>query len=614
MWEFVRCAAAIALAVIPLAAFADQPRSVNAEVDARIATLIQQLGSDEFTERERAQEELMNIGLAAFDPLMEAQKNKDLEIAFRAKNLVRRLRIAWVLESDPLEVKRILKNYSEQPHSERHARLVRLSKLENGAGVAPLCRVARFDTNKSLSKTAALLIMQQTQPANKPERDQLSQMILSQTGASDRAGPEWLRTYAQFLRDPESTLQKWSELTDDEFAALNETRKLPDPILVRDLLRWRAGMLSELGHRDEAISVMRQTIDLLDGTPDELLNAVDWLLDRQAWSVVEELADRFAGSFDRDPILLYRLAESKLGEKDLDAAAKLADRALNIFDASATEQHLLLGVRLQSRGLFDWAENEYRTVFKGVPVGSIYDFRTRIQLSEMLHDQEREADAGDALKVAMDAVDKEPAVAAVLKDQLGRDPGAVRSRMHFFYGLQRVADGKLAEARKEYEAGLEGDPTDADLLIGMHRLPNADEAWRTKTKAAIQSAAKLFSDQKKEIETQIEAAPSEPMRDYYRNQLAIVCNQYAWLVSNTIGDYKDALKASQTSLEMRPDSAGYLDTLGRAHYAVGDLDSAIKHQSRAAELEPHSLAIQRQLKFFQAEKAKQPAPADSDAQ
>jgi tetratricopeptide (TPR) repeat protein len=80
-------------------------------------------------------------------------------------------------------------------------------------------------------------------------------------------------------------------------------------------------------------------------------------------------------------------------------------------------------------------------------------------------------------------------------------------------------------------------------------------------------------------------------------------NQLAWLIGNTEGDYQEALRCSQKSLELRPNTAAYLDTLGRCYYAVGDLDNAIKTQTQAIKLEPHSGLMQRQLKFFEKAKA-----------
>ena len=78
-------------------------------------------------------------------------------------------------------------------------------------------------------------------------------------------------------------------------------------------------------------------------------------------------------------------------------------------------------------------------------------------------------------------------------------------------------------------------------------------------------------------------------------------NQWAWLVSNTEGDFNKAVKRSQHSLELQPESPSYMDTLGRCYYAVGDLDSAIKVQRKAVALHPHLMVMQRQLKLFEDE-------------
>ena len=67
---------------------------------------------------------------------------------------------------------------------------------------------------------------------------------------------------------------------------------------------------------------------------------------------------------------------------------------------------------------------------------------------------------------------------------------------------------------------------------------------------------------------------------------------------------------SHKSLEIRPDTGGYLDTLGRCYYAKGDLENAVKYQSKAVELDPHSQQIRRQLKVFQDELAKKKSRDD----
>ena len=66
---------------------------------------------------------------------------------------------------------------------------------------------------------------------------------------------------------------------------------------------------------------------------------------------------------------------------------------------------------------------------------------------------------------------------------------------------------------------------------------------------------------------------------------------------------QEALRASRRSLELSPDNAAYLDTLGRCYYALGDLENAIRFQSRAVQLEPSTQQIRRQLEFFRNESA-----------
>src|SRR3972149_5782572 len=58
----------------------------------QIAKLIDQLGDKDYFVRQRAQDELSRLGFEAFDALMAATTNDDLEIASRAKYLLRLMR------------------------------------------------------------------------------------------------------------------------------------------------------------------------------------------------------------------------------------------------------------------------------------------------------------------------------------------------------------------------------------------------------------------------------------------------------------------------------------------------------------------------------------------
>src|SRR5207247_154988 len=136
--------------------------------------------------------------------------------------------------------------------------------------------------------------------------------------------------------------------------------------------------------------------------------------------------------------------------------------------------------------------------------------------------------------------------------RMGRDPGGVRSRMHYFYSQHYAEQKDSKQALEQLAQGAKADPTDADVLIAMYRVPNADAAWRANTKKLVKAAAEHFHDKVRENTQQMRQA-AEPQREYYSRQLASMCNQYAWLVANTEGDFDEALRCSLQSLELRPD-------------------------------------------------------------
>jgi tetratricopeptide (TPR) repeat protein len=204
----------------------------------------------------------------------------------------------------------------------------------------------------------------------------------------------------------------------------------------------------------------------------------------------------------------------------------------------------------------------------------------------MLHDQQRDKDAGEVLTGLTSQFDKNPNMREIL-EAFGLDANALRSRGAYFLACDKQQKQDYAEQRKLLDEAIGYDPTDADVLIAMHRFAETDEAYRKQTSTLIKKAAEKFRQD-------IEGDPEDP-QGY---------NQFAWLIGNTEGNYEEALKFSLRSLELAPDRAGYLDTLGRCYYALGDYENAIRNQARAVELDPHSLVIRRQLDFFKAEQAK----------
>jgi tetratricopeptide (TPR) repeat protein len=571
----------------------------QAELDAKISGLIAQLGADQFATREKAQSELERMGLAAFDALYEAQNHGDIEIALRARYLVSSLSVNWAQDDDPAEVKRILRGYGAENEDVRKSRMDQLAKIEDGKGVSALCRLVRFETSNRLSKQGALLIMNRKELPTKEARDELGRLITSSVGLSKRAGAQWLKAYVQTLADPAASLPLWERLAKaehDTFAQSAEQHTSRE--IARDMLRWQSELLRRLERESDAQAVMRRSLDLVENDRVQVMDACDWLMERKAWPVIDELAKRFGPLFDENSVLLYRLGEAQLKQGKTAEGEVTAEKAYKLLPEDA-DPHIVAAFSLQERGLVAWAEREYRHVMKIGPTGALHDLRARFLLAEMLHDNLKELDAAQVLQGAVSAMEKDPTVLQAV-ERLGRDPGGIRSRMHFFYSQHAAEQKDEKKALEQLALGAKADPTDADVLIAMYRAPGADEAWRTNTKKLIASAAEHFRTQVRDYTVQARAAGTEPQREYVNRQLASACNQLAWLVSNTEGDFDEALRCSQQSLELRPETGGYLDTLGRCYYAKEDFANAVKYQTRAVELEPHTVQIRRQLELFKA--------------
>lgn len=565
-------------------------------LEAVIAGLIRELGSEEFARREKAQGELRRLGLAAFDGLHKAQHSEDIEVALRARYLLRSMATRWAHEDDPQAVKEILRGYGGKSSGERRNLMEQLAALPDGEGVAALCRLVRFETSNTLSKQAALLIMQQPPDIVAERQTQLSETIESEASLSRRTGATWLRAYVGTLRDPESAVDEWERITREEERVFQLTPEKSTTYIVRDLLRWQADLLRRVDRRNEAEAVMRRAVDLLDGTRAQLVETVDWLMEREAWSIIEEMAANFPERFQENAVLLYRMAELQARRGEAELAQQTADRAVKT-NQDDHQEHVEAAYSLQERGLFKWSEREYRQVIERAPAGSLHELRSRFLLSEMLHDLEQESAAAQVLQAVVDNMEKDKNVITTAA-RMRRDQGGVGSRMHYFYSERYRSEGNVEKQKEHLQKGVQSDPTDADVLIAMYRVDGADKQWRNTTRQRIKEAAKKFRDQIRQWEQEVASAASEDVRAYYRRELAAANNQLAWLVGNTEGDYDEALRCSQRSLELRPNTAGYLDTLGRCYYAKGDYANAVKYQTRAVELEPHSGQIRRQLELF----------------
>lgn len=579
---------------------ADEPKSAahSPELQRRLQKLIAQLGSDQYATREKAQGELEQIGLAAFDMLHAAQDHDDVEIALRARYLLRAMPIPWTNEQDPAEVRTILRGYSDQSESERSGRIDQLGTLDAGRGIPALCRVARFETSHLLAKQAAIRVMRY-EPEADAEKRTLIELINVTMGSSQRSAAEWLRVYGRTLIDPIGTLAAWQKLITAEQVLQPQSADRSSPAIVRDLFRWQIDHLLKLDRRNEAVAIADKIAAMDIQGEKETEETVEWLIDRKFYAQVEQLAGRYVDKNDGPAMLLYLLAETQraMGK---DAESEQTSKAGFDRSGNQAESRNPIAERLRDRGQFDWAEREFREVLKLRELGHPFNMYSRFILSEMLHDIQKDRDAAEVLQPLVEELDRNPMLVEFLQRLFReRDTASIKSRMHYFRAQDALSRNDFAAHKKSLDEAVACDARDVDVLIAMYRLPMADQAWVQQTRGLIDAAASEFLGKISTSEMRFPRVGESREREEELHEWAKQCNQYAWLVGNTEGDIDLAIRFSWKSIELRPKASGYYDTLARCYYRKGDLDAAVKHQSYAVKMEPHSGQMRRQLKLFE---------------
>ncbi len=573
----------------------------DAAQQEQVAKLIDQLGDKDYYVRQHAQNELERLGFEAFDALSAATTSDDLEIASRAKYILRSMRVEWTAKNDPQEVKVLLKDYELLPEETRLARMHSLALIPDGKGVPALCRLVRFEKSDVLSKLAAIKILQ-SPSGDEPPKGPRAELIRKLFQKSGRPSAAWILAWLHLADDPQ-TATRFDGLIQSEISLFQHSPHESSHDIIFALIRYQVAWMKKHGQSPEAQAAMRRIIDLENGDLDTLSDSLDWLVQEKAWKIVDELSARFAPRFDAEPSLLYVLAQAQKEQGDPDKAEETAHRAFQI-NPGREEIKLYnrsqIAQRLSQRGLFPWAKREFEYIIAQGDSNNMTSIDAQWTLSEMLHDQGEDLTAANVLEVMLKKADSKtnPAAAARVADTLQRlylfrkktnNPGKiadltiseVRARMYYLQACHWDQAGQQDKRRECLEKAAQLEPCDIDVLIACYRLADQPPEYQKKIKELIRQTAD-------DIRVEISAQPDNPS----------LYNQFAWLIGNTEGNLDEALKYSQKSLELAPGNGGLYDTLARVYYAKGDYENALKNQQKAADLEPHSGQIAKQLELF----------------
>ncbi len=583
----------------------DPPAQAHAD-RAQVARWVAALGAPAYRDREDAEAALRGLGLEAFELLSEYADHDEMEVRLRVRAVLHGLRGLHLFHDiDPLLLLR-LKGYENLG---RTARLTRVSQLGNWApqqGIDALTRIARFDEDELISKQAALEVLQSQMPTDPDRIRTLCDLVERNEGASTRPAVKWLHEYLEAWRDPASAVDRWEKILAQESKQFAENPERSSDAILRGLKLT----LLDAQLRAHQIDAAKPWIDEFSQhatrNREFLSTWLVWLLHRQQGNAVVALREDHKELFDNNPLALYLVAEAQLRNQQKEAAEAtilLAQKAVANSDTRRIVAQWLDG----SRGQFDWAEHEFRRILEIEPIEAPIHWMACKDLSEMLHDLQRDLEAGQVLQTVVDACgESEPLMQALEQDGAGVDE--IAARMHVFYAEHFRQKGDEKGQLEHLEKGFARDPSEVDLLIARHRFPNATPEFRQKTQAAIQAACDRYEQEIRGQLQEWDSGGGLELADYFHLNLAQTYNMYAWLVANTDGDFAKALEYSRHSLEHAPGTDAYLDTLGRCYFAAGTLDQAIAYQQLACERAPHEQQIQRQLAYFLQQRAARPNP------
>ena len=590
----------------------------------RVAELVEQLGASEYIARRSAEIELTEIGLPAFDQVLAATESPDPEVAAASQYLLSKLSIEWASPDDPAVVRRLLSDYGGMDEADRLSIVdgigQRLNSKTTGQGaVDALCRIVRFDPSEVVSRRAASAII------NSKQLDLTGQRLTDIQRAQDRLdgayGPSgreangWLDRFVQQPELPAAdALDAWRAIADAESQRLTDDPEGSDAqaaiALDGNLLRLQLAVEDDgaAGTIDRLVGLAEREFGADTGDA-RLAQAFDWLLEAKADGVIDQVfvsrEAEMATKWGRYLLATVRARQGRDEEADRLATAALETphaEAVQLLGGRALDGRVTIAARLRSAGYADWAHREYRGVVEAGPPLSASVVYARTALADSLQDAARYADASLALQelteqINADARSKRDYVKLVEAwgDRWMKPINVLDARRHYYRGLAHRAEGDEESARRSLTQAVQSDGGDADVLIAMYRSEDAPAAYRRDVVQRIRDLAEDF-------EQQIENDPGndEPL------------NQWAWLISNTEGDYERAIEYSQRSLQLfnqrtGESDAGYMDTLGRCYFAAGRFEDAVRTQRAAVEEMPHMQVMRRQLAEFEA------ALADSDS-
>ena len=582
--------------------------ALASDADTDVPQLIERLGDPRYAERRDARRRLLGVGLSAFDELRAATTHPDPEVADTCALLLDELTSEWAWLDDPPCVRQRLEDYGRLAPAERVEAIRLLAILPGDEHVRPLARIAWFEPSDRLAHEAAAALLASPELDRPQRRDAAIADAVAELeakhGRGRRPSARWLRLAASSGSGDLAPAERVDAWRRHALAERDRYERRPREtsleVVANVYWEWLRAALRR-GDDDAVNAAAVAVIELLPeetpGTsPLRVTRTLLWASEAQRPVVVDRLLAAY-GDRLKDKRGLYVQARLALENGEQQRAEQLAEQALAADALTASipsrlRDHgygvgLAIAEELHSAGRADWARAEYAAIGAELDPLTEVAVVARWRLSESLHDAARYAEAAETLGELVQAINRTPTARRAygrldrVSKRFSRNAVVARQQLSAALAARDAGDRRAEIAALNKAITNLGD--DADILIAMHQVKDPPPAFAKATLQRIEALCRSF-------EQQIAKAPGDA--EYF--------NAWAWLVSNTEGDFDKAVRYSERSLQLRPGSAGLLDTLGRCYFSAGRVAEAVEVQRRAVELEPTMLVMRRQLAEFEA--------------
>jgi tetratricopeptide (TPR) repeat protein len=556
---------------------ATQPQTLQAQaLQNQIAGLLDQLSSDDASQRQSAAQSLIAIGLPARPAVLQAARGDDPILRDQAAQIL--MQLPWYVPTDPSAVREKLLHYGAPDITDRRRTIDELAGLQTESAFLALIRLLNEDPSVDVRWTIVARL-RDSDPAGMLERcrdivplpDDSPMLALSGYANLD-IDPEKARKYLLACVDLE--FAKPSD-DDGEFEYVIESLSALDCADQRydEAAQLRRKQYARGGAEDEQgvpvplieLFVLQGNYGPLAGLPDDIKLAGPAMSGAKIQYAMSRLYERMGQPQKSAAALAAAFAASHGRQERYEVADFLADHDWD--DLAAREYNALLKIPADPNEEADYldANAHFRLAALAIKRG---DDLTAAEQKEMalrfLGDQEilsRSDGHGHDVSVSVSEVWSQIHWHRLRAAEASHDPQEVAKRLDLLVSLN---------------------PTDPQIVV--------DAVPLLRQSGKIEQAQAMFDAAYASLKSQLDADPHNPD----------LLNGLAWLCAECDVRLPQALQWSQEAVGELPQNSAVMDTLAEVNFRMGRADQAVALETQALKWTPGDPFMTRQLQRFRA--------------